>query len=163
KEGPRVYSHPMGSDSSKDEKLFGDGYGPEKLISVFLSEDERYLGILVSHGSAATKTEIYVRDLARGGPIVPIVKDIEARFSRSFAGDRLVLETNWKAPKGRVLAVDLAHPSKESWKEVVPERDTPIAGISAVGGRLFVRYLENVLAKVRIFDGDGKPAGEIAL
>src|SRR5215813_14663526 len=32
KEGPRVYLHPMGSDSSKDEKLFGDGYGPEKLI-----------------------------------------------------------------------------------------------------------------------------------
>jgi prolyl oligopeptidase len=29
KEGPRVY-HAFGADSSKDEKIFGDGYGPEK-------------------------------------------------------------------------------------------------------------------------------------
>ena len=162
KEGPRVYVHTMGSDSSKDEKLFGEGYGPEKGISAFVSDDDRYLGILVSHGSAATKTEIYVRDLAKGGPIVPIVNDIEARFSPSFAGDHLYLETNWKAPKGRVLAVDLAHPERESWKEVVAEREVPIAGVSAVGGKLFVRYLENVLAKTRIFDANGKPAGEIS-
>jgi prolyl oligopeptidase len=162
KEGPRVYVHTMGSDSSKDEKVFGDGYGPEKGIGAFVSDDDRYLGILVSHGSAATKTEIYVRDLAKSGPIVPIVNDIEARFSPNFAGDRLYLETNWKAPKGRVLAVDLAHPEKESWKEVVAERDVPIASVSAVGGKLFVRYLENVLAKTRIFDANGKPAGEIS-
>ena len=162
KEGPRVYYHAMGSDPSKDEKLFGDGYGPEKGIGVFLTDEERYLGIIVSHGSAATKTEIYVRDLAKGGPIATIVNDVEARFSPDFAGDRLYLETNWKAPKGRVLAVDLAHPEKENWKEVIAERDVPIAGVSAVGGKLFVRYLENVLAKVRIFDASGKPAGEIA-
>src|SRR5712692_623039 len=162
KEGPRVYVHTMGSDFSKDAKLFGDGYGPEKGIGAFFSDDDRYLGILVSHGSAATQTEIYVCDLAKGGLIGPIVNDIEARFSPNFAGDRLYPETNWKAAKGRVLAVDLAHPEKESWKEVVAERDVPIAGVSTVGGKLFVRYLENVLAKTKIFDANGKPAGEIS-
>jgi prolyl oligopeptidase len=162
KEGPRVYFHPMGTDGSKDEKLFGDGYGPGKGIGVGLSEDGRYLQIVVSHGSAATKTEVYLRDLTGGGPIKPIVNDVEARFSASIAGDRLFLETNWKAANGRILAVDLKNPGRENWKECVGERDVPIAGFSAVGGKLFVRYLENVIAKVRVFDADGKPQGEIA-
>jgi prolyl oligopeptidase len=162
KEGPRVYFHPMGTDGSRDEKLFGDGYGPGKGIGVGLSEDGRYLQIVVSHGSAATKTEVYLRDLSGGGQIRPIVNDVEARFSPSIAGDRLYLETNWKAANGRIFSVDLKNPGRENWKECVGERDVPIAGASAVGGKLFVRYLENVIAKVRIFDADGKPRGEIS-
>jgi prolyl oligopeptidase len=162
KEGPRVYFHAMGTDGSKDEKLFGDGYGPGKGIGVGLSEHERYLQIVVSHGSAATKTEVYLRDLLSAGPIVPIVNDVEARFSPSIAGDRLFLETNWKAGNGRILSVDLKNPARENWKECVAERDVPIAGFSAVGGKLFVRYLENVVAKVKVFDADGRPTGEIS-
>lgn len=162
KEGPRVYFHPMGSDGSKDEKLFGEGYGPGKGIGVGLSDDDRYLQIVVSHGSAATKTEVYVRDLEKGGPITPIVNDVEARFFPEIAGDRLYLETNWKAANGRILGVDLAHPARENWKEVIPTRDTPIASTSAVGGKLFVRYLENVIPKIQIFDAQGKPEGSIS-
>ena len=67
KEGPRVYVHTMGTDSAKDEKIFGDGYGPGKGIGVGLSEDGRYLQIVVSHGSAAVKTEVYVQDLSGSG------------------------------------------------------------------------------------------------
>src|SRR6266508_2528237 len=162
KEGPRVFFHAMGGDVSKDEKLFGDGYGPEKGIGVGLSDDNRYLLINVWHGSAATKTEVYVRDLAAGGPIVPIVNDIEARFSPDIAGDTLYLQTNWQAPNGRVLAVDLKNPARDKWKEVVPAGSASIQGVSTVGGRLFVRYLENVLPRIRIFDAQGKPRGEIS-
>jgi prolyl oligopeptidase len=160
KDGPRVFFHAMGSDLSKDEKIFGDGYGPEKGLGVELSDDNRYLLMAVSHGSAATKTEIYVRDLASGGPIVPIVNDVEARFSADIAGDTMYLETNWQAGNGRVLAVDLKNPARDKWKEVVPAKSA-IQGVSTVGGRLFVRYLENVLPRIRIFDPQGKPQGEI--
>lgn len=162
KEGPRVFFHPLGSDVSKDEKLFGDGYGPEKGLSVGLSDDNRYLLMNVWHGSAATKTEVYVRDLAAGGPIVPIVNDLEARFSPDIAGGTLYLQTNWQAPNGRVLAVDLKNPSRDKWKEVVPAGNASIQGVSTIGGRLFVRYLENVLPRIRIFDAQGKPRGEIS-
>jgi len=162
KDGPRVFFHALGSDVSKDEKLFGDGYGPEKGLSVELSDDNRYLLMTVWHGSAATKTEVYVRDLAAGGPIVPIVDDLEARFSPDIAGDTLYLETNWQAPNGRVLAVDLKNPARDKWKEVVPAGSASIQEVSTVGGRLFVQYLENVLPRIRIFDAQGKPRGEIS-
>ena len=162
KEGPRVFYHALGSDVAKDEKLFGDGYGPEKGLGVRLSDDNRWLLMVVSHGSAAIKTEVYVRDLAAGGPVVPIVNDIEARFSPDIAGDTMYLETNWQAGNGRILAVDLKNPARDKWKEVVPAGKSAIQGVSTVGGRLFVRYLEDVLPHIRIFDPAGKPQGEIS-
>jgi prolyl oligopeptidase len=163
KEGPRVYYHRLGSDPARDEKLFGDGYGPEKGLGVGLSENNRWLLMVVSHGSAATKTEVYVRDLSAKGPVVPIVNDIEARFSPDIAGDTMYLQTNWQADNGRVLAVDLKSPARDRWKEVVPAGKSAIQGVSTVGGRLFVRYLEDVLPRIRIFDPAGKPQGEISL
>jgi prolyl oligopeptidase len=162
KEGPRVWRHAFGTDAAEDKKIFGDGYGPEKYIGVTLSDDGRWLLATVSHGSAAVKTEVYAQDLAGAGPLAPIVNDLDARFSPRLANDRLYMETNWKAANGRILAVDLKNPARDRWKEVVPARDAAIDGYSAVGGKIFVRYLENVLAKIRIFDAEGKPQGEMA-
>ena len=162
--GPRVFFHAIGSDPSRDAKLFGDGYGPDKIIGVGLSEDGRYLSIIVSHGSAAVQTEVYVRDLARkDSPLRTVVNDVKARFDAQIAGDRLYLATNWDAPNGRLFRADLAQPSREHWKEIIPAGRSPIQGYSPVGGKLFVRYLENVVPRVRAFDPDGRPAGEVSL
>ncbi|MEO8191737.1 MAG: prolyl oligopeptidase family serine peptidase [Acidobacteriota bacterium] len=162
KEGPRVYWHAFGTNPSADRKIFGDACGPEKGLGLDLSEDGRRLLLIVSHGSAAVKTEIYMQDPAGAGPVVPIVNDVQARFSPKFGGERLFLETSWNAPNGRIFAVDLKHPSRDQWKEVVPARDSPIDGFTPAGGRLFVRYLENVLSRVRIFDPEGKPLGDLS-
>jgi len=159
-EGPRVYRHKMGA--AEDEKIFGDGYGPEKIVSVGLSDDSRYLVLVVSHGSAATQTEIYFQDLDKNGPITTVVNDVKARFFPLVAGDRMLLQTNWDAANGRVLSVDLKSPAKENWKTIVPEGRFAIQDAAVAGDRLFVRYLENVVPKVRIFDASGKASGEIS-
>ncbi len=161
-EGPRVYRHDMGTDPAADTKLFGDGYGPEKIIGAGLSGDGRYLTLVVSHGSAAAKTEVYFQEIAAGGPIRPVVNDVDARFSPSVGGDTMFLLTNWEAGNGRILAVDLKSPARENWKEVVPQGKSAIQDTALAGGRLFVRYSENVVPKVRIFEPNGKSAGEIS-
>ncbi|MFN2567100.1 MAG: prolyl oligopeptidase family protein [Gemmatimonadaceae bacterium] len=163
RDGPRVFRHTIGADPTADVKIFGDGYGPEKIIGAGVTDDGRWLRISVSHGSAAKKTEIYVKDLARDGPIVPVVNDIEATFGGPIVGDRLFMVTNWNAPNNRVLAVDLRNPARAAWKEIVPEGKSPIAGVSPVGGRLFVDRIENVQTRVTIHDTTGRQTGELEL
>jgi prolyl oligopeptidase len=58
--------------------------------------------------------------------------------------------------------VDLKSPARANWKEVVPEGKFAIQDIAAAGDRLFVRSLENVIPKVRIYDAAGQARGEIA-
>jgi len=161
-EGSRVHYHTLGRDPAADPRIFGDGCTPQKTIGAELSDDGRYLIIHVRHGSAADVTEVYIQDLAAGGPIRPIVNDVRARFLGSVGGDTLYLHTNWQAANGRVVAVDLARPAREHWREVVPEGKAVIEGFSLAGGRLLVSYLENVNSRVRVFNPDGRRLREIA-
>ncbi|MGH9329321.1 MAG: prolyl oligopeptidase family serine peptidase [Vicinamibacterales bacterium] len=160
-EGPRVFMHRIGTDPSTDRKIFGDGFGPEKIIAATLSDDGRYLDVTVSHGAAATKQEVYVADLDKDAVLTPIVTDIDATFARTIAGRTLYLRTNWNAPRYRVMAVDLDRPARPYWREVIPQSTEVMISLSAVGGRLFARYLENVRSRIRMFGFDGAPAGDM--
>jgi prolyl oligopeptidase len=155
REGPRVFFHVIGTDPVNDEQIFGAGYGPEKIIGVDLSDAGRYLLIVVLHGAAARKIELYVQDLQAKSPIQTIVNDIEAEFSPVFGGDALFVRTDWKAPNYRVLKVDLNNPSRDAWKEIIPEGKAVISGLSAVAGSLLVTSIENVQATVVWYNADG--------
>ncbi|HSE38303.1 MAG TPA: prolyl oligopeptidase family serine peptidase [Blastocatellia bacterium] len=160
--GGRIYYHAMGSDPAKDTEVFGKGYGPQVFVGANVSPDGRYLFLMASHGSAGDKAELYFQDLKTKGPIMPIVNDINAGFSASVAGDHLYLLTNWNAPNRHILDVDLKKPARENWREVVPEGPSVITGISAVGGKVFVEYLENAVSRTKVFDRSGKFVRNIA-
>ncbi len=160
--GPRLHRHALGADPSSDPLVFGEGIGPGKGISASLSDDGSRLLILVSHGSAALKTEVYLQEPAGTGPVRPLVNDLEATFSGRFGGDRIFLRTNWNAPNGRILAVDPKKPERENWTEVVAAGPQVIQWVAPIAGRLFVQTLENAVPRLKIFQPDGRPAGEIA-
>jgi prolyl oligopeptidase len=143
-EGDRVYYHGFGSDRADDEMIFGEGYGPEMGVSVNLSEDGRYLLFAVHHGSAARKTELYFMDLQASDGIETIVNDIDASFTGTMGGGTFFMQTDWKAPNGRILAVDLENPGREMWREIVPES-----------------YLLDVVPTVAVLTPDGDPVTEI--
>ncbi len=159
--GPRVRFHTMGSAASSDVDVFGKGYQKEAIIVGDPTLDGRHLVIQVLHGSSADKTEIWLQDLAKKGPIVPVIKDIDARFFAFSGGDQLFLQTNWKAPWGRVLALDINHPSLDKAREVIPESDTAIDSVALGDGKLLVSYVKNASSQVKVFAVNGKLAGEM--
>jgi prolyl oligopeptidase len=161
-DGPRVYYHALGKDAAGDRLVFGAGYGKEKIISAGLSEDGRYLIITVLYGSAAQKTELYYQDVAREGPVTPIVNDLDARFTGASAGDAFYMLTNWEAPNNRILRVDLTRPGREHWREIIPAGRHVIRGFSLVDGKLFVNFLENVSSRVRVYTPDGEHLRDLA-
>jgi prolyl oligopeptidase len=161
KTGIRVRYHATGSDPADDPIVFGEGYGPSEWIGSGLSESGRYVFFWVSYGW--DRTEIHLQDLEAGGPATTLVEGVDAAFYPAFGGDRLFVQTNWKAPKGRILEIDPANPAPEAWKEIVPEREDAIEDFALTGGRLFVRTLHNVISRIERFGLDGEPQGEIEL
>lgn len=155
-EGPRVFFHKIGTDPAADKEIFGEGYGPEMILSAELSDNGRWLLVTVFYGAAADKTELFLKDLSKkDAPFCAAVKDIDARFYGEIAGNMLFVETNWQAPNGRLIAIDPEKPAQENWREVVPESDSVLQGFSACGGNLFLRYLKNVQSNVRMYDVNG--------
>lgn len=137
-DGPRVRFHKLGTKPEADTDVFGKGYAKEAIIVGDPSEDGRHLVIHVLHGAAGDKVEIWVQELMKNGPIEPVIKDLDARSFGFAVGDKMFLQTNYKAPKGRVVVMDLARPSPENWREVVPEADDAIDSVTLAGGKVWV-------------------------
>ena len=71
--------------------------------------------------------------------------------------------TNWQAPRRRVIRVEFAKPSRENWREILPESPWTIESFSAVGGKLIATYTEDVHSRVRVFEPDGTFVREVEL
>jgi prolyl oligopeptidase len=156
-EADLVYYHRMGTDPAEDALIFGEGYGAGVGVAAALSDDGRYLLLTIYHGSAARKTELYYQNLTTCGEIVPIVNDVEAKFTGSIAGGHLYIETDWDAPNGRIFRVDMTNPARDTWKEIIPETEAVLKGFTLAGGRIIVRYHENVIPTLKVFETDGTP------
>jgi prolyl oligopeptidase len=161
--GPRVYYHKMGTAGSDDKVIFGEGYGPEKIIIANLASDEVHLLIHVLYGSAADKSEVYMKDVVHDGPIVPIMTDVNARFQADIGGQQIYIQTNWNAPMEKVMVADVANPGKDHWRELVPESDAHIEGTTLVGGKICVLYSRNASSQMRIFGRDTKLVRDVTL
>lgn len=162
--GSRVRYHELGTDPANDPTLFGEGYDPGKIIWSQLSPDGRYLLATVSHGSSGSRTELFIDDLSDSQGFQPVVTDEDARFIGHFAGERLVIHTNWNAPNFRLLSVPLDAPSIDGAEEIVPERDgVVVEEVVPAGERLLVQLLENVISKVEIYGPEGRRQGELEL
>ena len=159
--GPRVFRRRIQSVAA--EKLFGDGYGPEKIVESELSGDGHWLLVHVLHGSSAPKSEIYLKNVVADTDFVTVVNDLDARSFASLAGDQLVINTNWNAPNGRVMIVDDKNPGRANWRELVPEsKEAAIQNIAAAGGKLFVRYLEQVKPRIVVYGLDGRQQSDLS-
>lgn len=159
--GKRIYYHQLGTNPASDPEIFGKGYGPDTWVDPYASRDGRYLLAYVSKGWAST--EIFVKDLERGGNFEPLITGLDAHWNAEFAGNFLIVMTDWQAPRYRILKIDLNHPERANWKEIVPEAADAIQSFSLIGERLYVNYLHNVTTHISIFSLEGKPLGEVQL
>src|SRR6202021_3530264 len=92
-----------------------------------------------------------------------VVKDIPALFYGEIQGGALYVSTNWKAPNWHVFPADFQNPPPEAWKEIIPETDAAIEKVNLTGGKILVQYVRNASSELKVFDADGKPAGDVPL
>jgi len=160
--GSRIFFHSLGTDHKQDPEIFGSGFAVDDWISPLVSEDGRYLLAIVWTGWS--KSQVFLKDLTQpDSKFVPLITGIEALFNVQFAGDFLIVKTNWKAPNGRIFRIDLKHSAQEQWKELVPEGKDAIEASTVIGGKIFASYTHNVISHISIFSLDGKALGEVPL
>jgi len=163
KDGPRTFWHKFGTAVSDDPIIFGADVGPEKIVGSGITEDGNYLLLEIIYGASNDRTDVYYKDLRNNGAITPLVNDVAASFTVDEGSDHFYLQTNWNAPKNRIVSVDIAHPEKANWKTIVPEGDVPIQGMSLVGGKIGVSYSKNASSLLKLFDTDGKLVRDVSL
>ena len=159
--GIRVRYHGLGTSTGRDPEVFGGGYPPSAWVGARVSENGRHVLFDVQYGWA--RDEVFVQDLAADEPTRPVLSGLDAHFQADFAGDQLVVLTDWQAPNGRIVEVDPANPAPSHWREIVPSAPDAIQSFTPAGGKLLVHYLHDVTSRVAVFSLDGKRLGALPL
>jgi prolyl oligopeptidase len=163
-QGPKVYYHRLGTPQSEDQFVFDKPDNPKGLIFSTTSEDGRYLLITVSKGGRPADS--YIKDLSEpGGKVRLLLPDLGNQYFSPVGNDGSMLYflTDYKAPNGRIVAVDANDPGPEKIKEILPQGEHPFRGASIVGNLLIVQYLRDVVPYVRVFTLAGKHVRDIEL
>ena len=169
--GDGVYYHALGTPASADRLIFSNRAHADWQYEPHVSSDGRWLVIASGEGEVGDKglENIYLVDLAARAPKArPVTTGFEAAYIYIGAdAGRLFFLTTLKAPNGRVISIDPAHPDKAHWREVIAEGTDAIdltqTSVTLVGHQLFVRALHDAHNRVRIYGLDGKERGEVEL
>ena len=136
-------------------------------VYAMLSDDGRWALFVSEQGE---ESRLHALDL--GDPRRPDVSRPAVRLLAEDAGQHtpldvvagsLILRTNFGAPKGRIVALDLRRGAAARPRTVVPEASDVIESAAIAGDRIVVHYLVDVRSRLRLYALDGSARGEIAL
>jgi prolyl oligopeptidase len=161
----KLYYHKVGMPQSEDRLVYEKPDQKDWFVHGSVSEDGNYLLIYLSSGSS-DKNRVYVKDLrAADSPVVKLLDEADASYAFiENDGPVFWFETNLDAPRGKVVAIDLRHPEKASWKVVLHESASTLQGVNLLNGNMFVAtYLADAHTQVKIFNTNGKFIREVNL
>lgn len=153
--------HTFGTELKEDLETFFVGEDPRLRLMLLASPDGLKMYLYKMFVDALRTTDIYVQDITRHEPPRLVVDQIEGKFYPFFSDNEIVALSDWKSPKGRIVAIDLEHPERENWHEVVPESQVCLQGFAVTAEKIFVSYTENAVTRIDVFDKSGHLQGTI--
>ena len=158
----KVFYHKLGTPQKNDKFIFGGEVTPRRYIGAYLTEDERFL--VITAATSTTGNELYIQDLNNpSAKLICLVNNFNNNHSIiTNDGTRLFIETNLNAPNSKVVVTDLANPTPDHWKDLIPETEN-VLNTSVGGGKIFANYMVDVKTQVKQFDLNGKLEREIEL
>lgn len=160
-----IYFHKLGTPQSEDTLVFTDKEHPLHFHSVGLTDDERYL--MISVGGQGFGNGLMMKDLEN-----PSAEWVVIEPSQEYEvgvidviGDSLLIQTSYNAPKNRIVTAPLSAPTKENWKDLIPENpDAVLTGCALIyGDRLFLNYEKDAADHPALYRLDGLKIRDIKL
>lgn len=159
----KIFYHTIGQPQSQDRIVFENKEFPLRECGSSVSDDEKFL--FVTETETTTGNSLKMKDLSN-----PDSKFVE--LAPGFKNDYTVVDnvdgkiyvlTNWKAPKSRLMQIDPAQPSRENWKEILPETENVLESVNIIGGKIIAEYMIDASNHVYAFDLTGKKQYEVKL
>jgi prolyl oligopeptidase len=160
----KLYYHRLGTPQSEDILIYQRHDQKEWGFNGGVTEDGRYLIISVWLGTDS-RNLVFYKDLTQpDAEVVELISQFEANYS-FIEHDETVFyfRTDLDAPRGRVIAIDIAKPDKEAWREIIPQAEATLEGVSILNNQLIGDYLQDAHAQIKIFDLNGTFIREVEL
>jgi prolyl oligopeptidase len=160
----KLYYHRIGTRQADDVLVYKRPDHPEWGFAASVSEDGRWLVVAIHVGTDARYRIVY-RDLSEPlAGMVDLIEDFDNEYQ--FVGNDgpiFYFKTDYKAPRGRLIAIDTRNPERTHWKEIIPESKDSLRGVELVGNLFAAHYLKDARTQVKLFATDGTLVREVEL
>ncbi|BDT58999.1 prolyl endopeptidase [Massilia varians] len=160
----KLYYHRLGTPQSADTLVYDRPDQKEWGFGGHTTDDGRYLIITTTKGTAP-KYRVSYKDLSKpDAKVVDLVDNFDAGYDFiDNVGSVFYFSTDRKAPKKRIIAIDVNNPAESNWKEIVAESADTLAGADIINNQLVLEYLKDAKSVVRVHDLKGKLVREVKL
>ena len=160
----KLYFHRLGTAQAEDKLIYERPDQKEWGFGGHVTDDGRYLIIGVSRGTDPKNCVFYLDLADPQAKVVELLPDFQADFNFiEHDGPVFWFRTDLDAPRGRLIAININHPERANWRELVPQSAATLTGVSVVNHQFFAEYLQDAASAVRVFALDGRPIREVAL
>ena len=160
----KLYYHAIGTAQTEDRLIYEREDQKEWGFGGAVTEDGRYLVITVSQGTLLANGVFYLDLASAHSKVVELLRDFDAPYTFIGNDDSVFyLLTDLDAPLSRVIAVDVAHPGRGFWREVIPETTDVLRAVTLVGGLLIASYLSDAHSRVEVWTMGGERLREVKL
>jgi len=158
-----VYFHRLNTPQSDDMLVYARTDEPEWGFGPEVSNDGRYLVMVVSQGTD-TRNRFFYKDLQTNGDVIELISDLEAAyFFVGNDGPMFYIQTDREAPKSRLIAIDVTQPELPNWKTLIPEGSDTLEAVTIINDKFVSIYLHDAHELLKYFALDGTQLGEIQL
>ncbi len=71
--------------------------------------------------------------------------------------------TNNAASRYQVIAIDVNHPQRASWRTIIPESDDVLQSVAVINNQFVTEHLHNAHSRVRLYSMDGTYLEDLGL
>ncbi len=160
----KLYFHKLGTPQAQDELIYERPDDPDLGFAAQVTDDGRYLAITVWKGTDR-RNRFYYMDLEAENPqVVRLLDAFDAGYDFvGNTGSEFYFLTDLDAPNRRLIAIDLAAPEREAWRELIPESAAVLQSVSIINNQFIVHALDDVKSRLTIHSLDGQLVKQIAL
>ncbi len=159
----RVYYHKLGTSQSEDLLIYEQPETKEFDFTPFITEDGKYLVLIVEHGTDP-KNRIYYREVQSNGPFIKLLDKADANYTFISNLDTLFyFRTDLDAPNGRIIQININNPSPNNWKEIISQKKEVLSFADMVNHQLVLVYMQDAKHKMMLHNLNGVFLKEIKL
>ncbi len=159
----KVYYHRVGQDQSNDKLVFENKKYPLRNYYASVTENEEFL--IINETESTTGNSLYVKNLTKkNAQFQTLIDGFDNDYTVvDYFNEKLLVLTNWEAPKYQLFEVDPKKLDKKYWKVLLPEKEEVLEGISLVGGKIVAEYMKDAYSQAFIYDMKGNKIADLNL
>ena len=160
----KLYYHQLGQLQSEDTLIYERSDEKEWGFNGNVTEDGRYLIISVWLGTDS-KNLVFYKDLTNSSSeVVELINKFESAYSFIDNNDKIFhFETDFNAPRGRVIAINIENPLQDNWSEIIPQTEETLESVGTINNQFVAEYLKDARSQIKIYDFKGAFVREVEL